>query len=106
VDLSPAKSTKERTEMNDEKTPLTALEDELSNAEFTVVSMLGSQYKILKKFPRLKFLRLVTSDPAAAIQLVLPPAEYDRLEDVVLTNEDLETVLEGLSLALTGGPKN
>jgi len=46
------------------------------------------------------------TDPAAAIQLVLPPEEYARLEEVVLTNEDLNTVLEGLSLALTGGSKN
>jgi hypothetical protein len=92
--------------MNDEKTPLTALEDELSNAECIVVSMLGSEYRILKKFPRLKFLRLVTSDPGAAIQLVLPASEYLRLEEAVQTNEDLSEVLEGISLALTGGSKN
>mgnify|MGYP003548529682 CR=1 FL=1 len=85
---------------------LKALEGELSDENTLPVVILGSEYRILTRFKRLKFLRLITSDPAGALALVFPAEDMERLEEAVETPEDLSAVIEAVSEALVGDSKN
>lgn len=83
-----------------------ALADELSDTPVLFVEILGETFKIRKKFKRLKFMRLLMSDPAEAIRLVFADGEFERLEEMDMDDEDLAKIIEVISEALTGGPKN
>jgi hypothetical protein len=82
-----------------------ALDDELAGNDFIEVEILGTTYRLRRKFKRLKFLRLLTADPPAALRLVFADGEYERLEDVDMGDGDMEAVFELISSRLVGGPK-
>jgi hypothetical protein len=69
------------------------------------VEILGEEYQLRTAFKRLKFLRLITSDPAAALAMVFADGEYERLEEVDMDPGELEQVVEAVSSRLVGGPK-
>lgn len=70
--------------------------------DFIDVEILGSMYTLRKKFKRLKFLRLLSNDPGAALELVFTPESLERLENQDMSEKDLEQVFEEVSNALVG----
>ena len=82
-----------------------ALDAELDGTEVVTVEILGETYELKKKFKRLRFLRKLTSDPVAALELVFLPESLERLEDKDMGEDDLNEVFEAVSTALVGGPK-
>ncbi len=70
--------------------------------DFIVVNIFGVDYNLKKKFKRLKFLRLLSSDPGSALALVFEPKSLDRLEEIDMSSEQLEEVFKVVSEALVG----
>lgn len=83
-----------------------ALKAELDGELFIAVELFGSTFRLKKVFKRLMFLRLLTSDPYAALALVFADGEIERLEGIDMDENGLEQIINSVSEALVGGPKN
>ena len=91
------------TTANSRRVKNSAIDAELRYEEdFIVVNILGIDYNLRKRFPRLKFLRLLSSDPGSALALVFEPSSLERLEEINMSEEDLQAVFEEVSKALVG----
>lgn len=62
----------------------------------------GETFKVKQKFKRLKFLRLITEDPGAALALAFDEADYDDLEEREMTQAELDDLLEIVAKTLLG----
>ena len=74
--------------------------------DMKVIKFQGESYKMKRKFKRLRFLRLITSDPAEALRLAFPDEEYERLEEVDLDDSGLEELMNVIAGQLAGGQEN
>jgi hypothetical protein len=87
---------------NSRRTTVNALDAELSSNAYIEVEILGETYQLRRKFKRLKFLRLLSSDPGSALALVFSPESLERLEDMDMDESDLEITFTKVSEALVG----
>lgn len=88
------------------RTAVDALSAETSAGNYLTVELFGESFRLMRKFKRLKFLRLLGSDPGAALQLVFAPGDFERLEELDMSDEEFNAILEEVSTVLTGGSKN
>lgn len=63
---------------------------------------MGQHFKMRKRFKRLKFLRLLQTDPAAAVELAFGPEEYERVEDLDMTDEEFKEFLNAFADRFAG----
>ena len=109
MDLSLAKihhpPNKEHEMANTKKATAKALDAELSEKDYITAEILGDTYRLHKRFKRLKFLRKLSSDPMAALELIFFPGDLERLEDKDMSEDDMGKVFDAVSEALAGGPK-
>lgn len=75
---------------------------ELEDSTTIPFEFAGDTFYLKKKFKRLKFLRLITSNPMEALQLVFADGELARLEEIDMDDQDLTTVIEMVSDTLVG----
>jgi hypothetical protein len=69
------------------------------------VSLVGAPYQLKTRFARLKFLRLLATNPAEALAMVFANGGYERLEEVEMSDAEFDAVMEAVSSRLVGGPK-
>lgn len=74
-------------------------EDQDDSLDF---AYLGQTFKMRKRFKRLKFLRLLQTDPASAVELAFGPQEYARIEDVDMTDEEFKQFLNAFADRFAG----
>ncbi|HSN23127.1 MAG TPA: hypothetical protein VLS45_03015 [Methylomicrobium sp.] len=86
-------------------TASTALANEVSG-DAIVIQYDGEEYRLRRRFKRLKFMGLLSSDPVAALRLVFEEGELERLEEVDMDENGMMELIETISTALAGGPKN
>lgn len=87
--------------MTDQLTPI--MEEAPTPDDATIDAYFaGVRFTIQRKFKRLKFMRLLTSDPAGALKLAVGDAEFERLEDIDMTDEDFEALLTEVAQKLVG----
>jgi hypothetical protein len=86
--------------------PPAALSTELDQGDIYFIEILGGTYKIKRRFKRLRFMKLIVSDPVAALELIFVPGELDKLQELEMTDDELASVIEAISEVLTGGKKN
>jgi hypothetical protein len=67
---------------------------------------LGHTYKMRKRIKRLKFLRLINTDPTGALLLCFPEAEYERLEDLDLDADEMRDLLTRIAEEFAGSAPN
>jgi hypothetical protein len=87
-----------------EETATEAVEAEAADSNVKTFEYAGETFKMKRKFKRLKFLRLLSSDPGSALALAFNADELDRLEDLDLDEDGLTDVMEAIGKSLTGGP--
>jgi hypothetical protein len=83
-----------------------ALTKELSDRDFIRLEVLGDTYRLLRKFKRLRFLGKLQADPVGALSMAFYPEDWERLADTDMDDSDLEVVINAVSEALVGSPKN
>jgi len=91
--------------MSDE-TATTEVEAEAAEEQLKTFEYAGQTFQMRRKFKRLKFLRLLSSDPGNALALAFPEKELERLEDLDLDEDGLTEVMEAIGKSLTGGQGN
>lgn len=79
------------------------IEDQEETLDF---EYLGKSFKMRKKFKRLKFLRLLNNDPTAALALAFGPDEYERIEDLDMTDTEFSDFLSAFAERFTGSGGN
>lgn len=57
---------------------------------------------VRRKFKRLKFLRMISTDPVGALDLALAPGELDRLSEMDMSQDDLGELMEALAATIAG----
>lgn len=94
--------------MSDEQTVDAAaeIEAEANDEMMKTFEFNGETYRMKRKFRRLRFLRLITRDPVAALELAIPEDELERLEDQEITGDELEALLEAVAKELAGSQGN
>lgn len=70
--------------------------------DYKVFEYEGQEYRLLQKFKMLKFFKTLQADPVAALELVVHPDDFARLEDVDMSMDDFKNLLEAVSNALSG----
>jgi hypothetical protein len=83
-----------------------ALQNELDGELTIPVEIFGETYHVRKKFKRLKFLRLLTSDPVSALELVFVDGDMERLEELDIDEDQFAEIINAVSESFTGGSKN
>lgn len=66
----------------------------------------GQSYLMRKRIKRLKFLRLLNENPADALQLCFLSGEYERLEDLDLTADEMKELLTRVAEEFAGSAPN
>ena len=87
---------------NLETTATSPIEAEVNPSDYLYFTWDGAEYKVKKKFKRLKFLRLLGSDPVGALELAFEPDDFAELEDMDMDEEQLEDLLEITAKTLVG----
>jgi len=83
--------------MTDQLQALAEDQDDSTNFEY-----LGRSFRMRKRFKRLKFLRLLQTDPAAAVELAFGPDEYEKVEDLDMTDEEFRAFLSAFADRFAG----
>lgn len=73
------------------------LATEADNPDVVKFFFAGEDVLVKTKFKRLKFLDLLTKDPAEALKLALADGEYQRLSEMDMTDEDFSDLMESLA---------
>ena len=92
--------------MSESKVNVAAEVEKEASEDVKVIEFQNETYKMKRKFKRLRFLRLITTDPAEALKLAFPDEEYERLEEVDLDESGLEELMSVIAGQLAGGQEN
>lgn len=76
------------------------------DAEMVLFPFKGNQFRMRKRIKRLKFLRLINTDPSGALLLCFPQDEYDRLEDLDLDADEMRELLSQIAEEFAGSAPN
>lgn len=80
----------------------TPVEAEVNNREYLYFTWNNEEFKVKKKFKRLKFLRLLGSDPVSALELAFEPEDFEVLLERDIDEAELEDLLEITAQTLVG----
>ncbi len=82
------------------------IEAELDNVKYFYFTFEDEQFRVKKKFKRLKFLRLLNTDPIGALGLAFEADDLATLEDREFDEGEFEGFLEIVATTLVGGKGN
>lgn len=91
---------------NTRKPILKAVDAELADSSFIEFTFQGETYRVKKRFKRLRFMRLLGSNPGEAMAMALHDDDLEILEDMDLSDEEFGELLEAISEAMVGGKGN
>lgn len=73
-----------------------------ADLEYKTFEYGGETYRVKTKFKIFKFFKTLKEDPTEAIEMIVEPEDFARLEELDLTMDDFKDVLEAASQAMAG----
>jgi hypothetical protein len=70
--------------------------------EFKTFEFDGETYRVKSKFKIFKFFKLLNENPILGLEQVVEEEDFARLEEVDMTMEDLQRLVEAISQAISG----
>jgi len=70
--------------------------------EFKTFEFDGETYRVKNKFKMVKFFKTLNDNPVLALEYVVEPEDFAKLEDIEMDMDDLQRLVEAISQSIAG----